>query len=145
MNRFHLKNLQEQIGSSTIAIIHSLERLSDNEKLSEFDHKAMKRFLDRAKTIADNETETNAKVEELVSILTEFKDKMIVFTKFSSTQAYLTTLLKKRGFEIAEFHGGLRRKEKEEQVAFFREKADVLVSTEVGFRTVFPSQIETRL
>lgn len=132
LNRFMLKNLQEQIGSSIIAIIPSLERLSSNEKLSNFDVKAMKKFLDRAKTIAQNEEQSNAKVEELVSILTEFKDKMIVFTKFASTQAYISNLLKERGFIVAEFHGGLRRKEKEEQVTFFREKADVLVSTEVG-------------
>ncbi|OLO25606.1 helicase SNF2 [Alkalihalophilus pseudofirmus] len=132
LNRFHLKNLQEQIGSSTIAIIPSLERLHSNEKLSEFDRKALKRFLARATIIAENETETNAKVEELVSILTEFKNKMIVFTKSASTQAYLSTVLRKRGFQVAEFHGGLRRKEKEEQVTFFKGKADVLVSTEVG-------------
>lgn len=132
LNRFHLKSLQEQIGSSTIAVIPSLERLVDNDKLSEFDRKAMKRFLDRTQALAQNETEANAKMEELISILTEFNDKMIVFTKFPSTQAYLVTLLKKRGFQVAEFHGRLRRKEKEEQVAFFREKADVLVSTEVG-------------
>lgn len=132
LNRFMLKNLQEQIGSSTIAIIPSLERLIFNEKLSDFDVKAMKGFLDRAKKIAYNEEQTNAKVEELVATLTEFNDKMIVFTKFASTQAYLSNLLKARGFQVAEFHGGLRRKEKEEQVTFFREKADVLVSTEVG-------------
>lgn len=131
-NRFLLKNLQEQIGSSTLAIIPSLERLHSNEKLSEFDRKAMKRFLDRTYTIAQNESKTNAKMEELVSILTEFKDKMIVFTKFASTQSYISAFLRERGFQVAEFHGGLRRKEKEEQVNFFKDKADVLVSTEVG-------------
>ncbi|MFD2618615.1 DEAD/DEAH box helicase [Terrilactibacillus laevilacticus] len=132
LNRFQLKSLQEQIGSSTMAIIPSLERLYANEKLSSFDRKVMKRFLDRANTIAQNETETNAKVEELLSILREFGDKMIIFTKYATTQAYLSRLLRNHGLHVAEFHGGLRRKEKEEQVAFFKEKADVLVSTEVG-------------
>ncbi len=132
LNRFLLKNLQEQIGSSIIAILPSLERLSVNEKLSEFDRKAMKGFYKRAEMLAQNESETNAKLEELVSILKDFDDKMIVFTKFASTQAHLSSFLRDRGFQVAEFHGGLRRKEKEEQVVFFKEKADVLVSTEVG-------------
>ncbi|WP_247747043.1 DEAD/DEAH box helicase [Alkalihalobacillus sp. BA299] len=48
--------------------------------------------------------------------------------KNRNTQAWK----KKLGFKVAEFHGGLRRKEKEDQVTYFREEADVLVSTEVG-------------
>lgn len=132
LNRFRLKNLQEQMGSAVTSIIPSLEGLAVNEKLTEFDRKAMKRFLDKANEIASNEQKQNTKAEELVSILTEFKDKMIVFTKFASTQKYISNLLREAGFKIAEFHGGLRRKEKEEQVTFFKDEADVLVSTEVG-------------
>lgn len=132
LQRFLLKNLQEQIGSSPVAVIPSLERLCSNEKLSVFDRKAMNRFLDQARLIAQNEAQTNAKAEALIAILTNFHDKMIVFTKFTATQGYLSKLLRDRGFQVAEFHGGMRRKEKEAQVAFFREKADVLVSTEVG-------------
>ncbi len=132
LNRFRLKNLQEQIGSSIFAIIPSLEGLAANEKLSEFDRKAMQRFFDRATKISQNETEVHSKAQELVSILTDFNGKMIVFTKFATTQSYLVKLLKEHGFKVAEFHGGLRRKEKEKQVAFFKEEADVLVSTEIG-------------
>ncbi|WP_449355335.1 DEAD/DEAH box helicase [Virgibacillus natechei] len=135
LNRFRLKNLQEQIGSNIAGIIPSLEGLVANEKLSEFDRRKMKQFLDEAYAITQNESDegnAHAKAEELVNVLKEFNDKIIVFTKFASTQAYISNLLKERGFQVAEFHGGLRRKEKEEQVTFFREQADVLVSTEIG-------------
>ncbi|MFD1037313.1 DEAD/DEAH box helicase [Virgibacillus byunsanensis] len=132
LNRFRLKNLQEQAGSTITALIPSLERLAANEKLSEYDQKTMKRFLNDAYEIILNKDEVHAKAEELVSILTEFNDKMIVFTKFASTQAYISNLLKESGFQVAEFHGRLRRREKEEQVTFFRDEADVLVSTEIG-------------
>ncbi|MFZ3578034.1 DEAD/DEAH box helicase [Virgibacillus sp. DJP39] len=132
LNRFRLKNLQEQAGSTISALIPSLEGLAANEKLSDFDQRAMRKFLDEANAISLNDDEVHAKAEELVTILNEFNDKMIVFTKFASSQAYISKLLKKRGFKVAEFHGGLRRKDKEEQVTFFREEADVLVSTEVG-------------
>src|SRR5690625_1449645 len=57
---------------------------------------------------------------------------MIVFTKYESTQKYIADLLKEKGFKVAEFHGGLKRKDKEKQITYFREDADVLVSTEVG-------------
>lgn len=132
LNRFRLKNLQEQIGSTVTSIIPSLEGLASNEKLSEFDRKAMGKFLEKAREIVPSEQEEHSKAEELVRILTNFKDKMIVFTKFTSTQKYLSELLTSRGFQVAEFHGGLQRKEKEAQITFFKEKADVLVSTEVG-------------
>ncbi|MCJ7842597.1 SNF2-related protein [Lederbergia sp. NSJ-179] len=132
LNRFQLKRLQEQIGSSVFSVIPSLERLAVNEKLTEFEQKAMQKFLKEAQTIIEEETGSRTKIDELVSILNEFKDKMIVFTKFASTQQYISKMLKEQGFQVAEFHGGMRRKEKEEQVTFFKEKADVLVSTEVG-------------
>lgn len=132
LNRFRLKRLQEQIGSSIISVIPSLEGLAVNEKLSEFERKAMNRFLKAAHDIAANESNVSTKVDKLEAILNEFNDKMIVFTKFASTQQYISQVLKERGFQVAEFHGGLRRKEKEEQITLFKESADVLVSTEVG-------------
>ncbi|GGJ97046.1 putative ATP-dependent helicase YqhH [Lentibacillus kapialis] len=132
LNRFRLKNMQEQIGSNINTIIPSLEGLATNEKLSAFDRKAMQRFLDEARSIASDNTAGHKKAKEVASILQEFDGKMIVFTKFSATQQYLSNFLKNCGFKVAEFHGSLRRKEKEEQVTYFREEADVLVSTEVG-------------
>ncbi|MFD1361909.1 DEAD/DEAH box helicase [Lentibacillus salinarum] len=132
LNRFRLKNLQEQIGSTITAIIPSLERLATNEKLAAFEQKTLQRFLDEARALAGNDTAGHEKAKEVAAILQEFDGKMIVFTKFSSTQRYLSDFLLNSGFKVAEFHGGLRRKDKEEQVTYFREEADVLVSTEVG-------------
>ncbi|WP_237049307.1 DEAD/DEAH box helicase [Lentibacillus amyloliquefaciens] len=133
LNRFRLKNLQEQIGSTINAIIPSLEGLSANEKLATFDRKAMQRFLNEAQEISkDDNSAGHEKAKEVAAILKEFNGKMIVFTKFSSAQRYLRDFLLDSGFKVAEFHGGLRRKDKEEQVTYFRKEADVLVSTEVG-------------
>lgn len=132
LNRFRLKNLQEQIGSTIMAVIPSLEKLADNDKLSSFDKKGIQRFLDEARAIANEHDAGHEKANEAATILQEFNGKMIVFTKFASTQRYLSDFLRERGFNVAEFHGGLRRKEKEEQVTYFRDKAKVLVSTEIG-------------
>lgn len=132
LNKFRLKNLQEQIGSAFTTLITSLEGLAANEKLASFDRKALQRFLAQARDINDHSQTNHTKIDQLEAILTEFNDKMIVFTKFTATQTYITAMLKARGFKVAEFHGGLRRQEKEDQITFFREQADVLVSTEVG-------------
>jgi SNF2 family DNA or RNA helicase len=134
ISRFQLKHLQEQMGSAFSQISQTLDRLSENKNLSAFDQKAMKRFAGRASNIVESDSadENNPKVSQLISILNNFGDKMLVFTKYASTQKYLADLLKEKGFKVAEFHGGLRRKDKEKQITYFREDADVLVSTEVG-------------
>jgi len=132
ISRFQLKNLQEQMGSAYISMVQTLARLAEDQKLSSFDRKALRKFYERAQTIADREGERNPKVRQLLAILAHFKDKMIVFTKYKATQQFLVGSLRKKGLKVAEFHGGLRRKEKEEQVAYFKGAANVLVSTEVG-------------
>ncbi|MFX3615941.1 MAG: DEAD/DEAH box helicase [Sporolactobacillus sp.] len=132
ISRFQLKNLQEQMGSAFTSMVPTLERLAVHPKLLPFDQKSIGRFLVRAQQIAEKEAENNPKFHQLLEIISHFGDKMIIFTKYRQTQIFLANALKKRGLKVAAFHGGLRRKEKEEQVAFFKEQADVLVSTEVG-------------
>lgn len=133
ISRFQLKHLQEQMGSTFSQISQTLDRLSENKNLLAFDQKALKRFAKRASDIVEaDSTDDNPKVSQLISILNNFGDKMLVFTKYASTQKYLADLLKEEGFKVAEFHGGLRRKDKEKQITYFRDDADVLVSTEVG-------------
>jgi SNF2 family DNA or RNA helicase len=132
LNRFQLKSLQEQMGSTFSSTLGLLESLSKNEKLADSDRETINEFTTKTKQIAIEEAENNPKVKQLISILTNFNDKMLIFTKYKSTQALLTNVLKKSGFKVAEFHGGLKRKEKEEQVAYFKGEANVLVSTEVG-------------
>ncbi|MFT8873016.1 MAG: SNF2-related protein [Sporolactobacillus sp.] len=133
ISRFQLKNLQEQMGSSFAAMMPALERLASDTKLSAFDRKALQRFRERAQRfVAEGETAQHPKVHQLLDIIDAFKDQVIVFTKYRDTQRLLIDLLRQKGLKVAAFHGGLRRKEKEEQVAYFRGTADVLVSTEVG-------------
>ncbi|MDC3418571.1 DEAD/DEAH box helicase [Aquibacillus salsiterrae] len=132
ISRFQLKNLQEQMGSTYTSMLQTLERLASNPELSTFDQKALHRFSERAKSVVESEGQHNPKVNKLISILKKFDGKMLIFTKYKSTQQFLANLLRDEGFRVAEFHGGLKRKEKEEQIAYFKGDADVLVSTEVG-------------
>lgn len=132
LKRFQLKSLQEQMGSTFTATLGSLESLVKNEKLSDADQQVLAEFTKRTAQITSKEAEYSPKIKQLIEILTDFNDKMLIFTKYKSTQTFLTKVLKQNGFKVAEFHGGLKRKEKEEQVAYFKGEASVLVSTEVG-------------
>lgn len=132
LSRFMLKTLQEEMGSSFQAATGTLKRYSENENLDFNDREIFENFYRRAEEIAQNQPYQNPKIQELHKILDDFNDKMIVFTKYKNTQEFIVNYLKNARFEVAEFHGGLKRKEKEAQIEYFKDKARVLVSTEAG-------------
>jgi superfamily II DNA or RNA helicase len=74
----------------------------------------------------------NAKVNLIVDIATNTKEKMIVFTQFRETQELLARRLQQDGVKNVKFHGqltpGRRRKALEE----FRDDIQVLVATDSG-------------
>ncbi len=132
LTKFILKNLQEQMGSSFITMFPTLQKLAENEKLSLKEKEALYLYCEETKRIVQYEVKDNAKIKQLLKILQEFRGKVIVFTKYRGTQQLIISILKENGFQTAEFHGALKRKEKEDQIRFFRETAQVLVSTEAG-------------
>jgi SNF2 family DNA or RNA helicase len=73
-----------------------------------------------------------AKVERLLRLLEEFPDKMVLFTQFRATQEMLLKQLRAAGHDVAVFHGGLTRLEKEAAVERFRGPARLLLATEAG-------------
>lgn len=131
-SRFLLKNMQEQMGSAFTALSGSLKKLAEDERLGPDIRQEMRDYYERSLAISRNEAESSKKIDKLAEIIRKFGDKILVFTKYRSTQQLLSQALRDHGFVVAEFHGGMRRMEKEREVALFREKADVLVSTEVG-------------
>lgn len=132
LTRFVLKSLQEEMGSSFQALTGTLKKLTENEKLDACDRAAMKEFMNTAGYIVTDNQVPGPKMMQLLKLVNDFGDKMLIFTKYKATQEYITSFLMNHGFKVAQFHGGLRRKEKEEQVQYFREKAMILVSTESG-------------
>jgi SNF2 family DNA or RNA helicase len=57
---------------------------------------------------------------------------MVIFTQFRATQDLLETRLRQAGHDVAVFHGGLSRLEKESAIARFRGPAQLLLCTEAG-------------
>jgi len=132
LSRFMLKNLQEQMGSSIYAAIPTLKKYAESERLTIEDKSIISEFSNRAENLVINESYSNAKVKQMHNIINEVNDKVLIFTKYKATQKFIVEYLKSEGYLVAEFHGSLKRKEKEEQVAYFKDKAQIFVCTEAG-------------
>lgn len=79
----------------------------------------------------------DVKVEKLVDtideILSEDKNqKIIVFTEFVATQAYLRKLLENRGFTVTILNGGMDIEERNEALLEFKTKSNIFISTDAG-------------
>ena len=57
---------------------------------------------------------------------------MVIFTQFRATQELLERRLRQAGHDVAVFHGGLSRLEKEAAIERFRGPARLLLCTEAG-------------
>ena len=79
----------------------------------------------------------DVKVETLTdtidSILNEEPDqKIIVFTEFVATQAYLQKLLENKGYTVSILNGGMSIEERNAALREFREKTSIFISTDAG-------------
>jgi len=126
IHKFVLKTLQREAGSSIQAVVPTLKKIRGNEISSSLQSR-IDRLLNMASGIG-----SHAKVERLVQLVKKLEDRVIVFTAFRNTQKTLLERLGEEGVSTAQFHGQLRRAEKEEQIDRFKEEAQVLVSTESG-------------
>src|SRR5262249_20480361 len=127
LTRMALVMLQMALGSSGPAAAAMLENMAENMSLP----------ADLRRTLADlaeqgRRLTTSAKVDRLLQLLAEFPDKLVVFTQFRATQAMLEQRLKDAGHEVAVFHGGLARLQKEAAIERFRGPARILLATEAG-------------
>jgi SNF2 family DNA or RNA helicase len=125
--RMALLSLQMALGSSSRAAAGTLERLSEHADLAAEDRDTLTDLAAQARRSSES-----SKVNRLLQLLAEFPDKMVIFTQFRATQELLHTRLTQAGHEVALFHGGLSRLEKESAVQRFRGPARLLLATESG-------------
>ncbi|MCY4371408.1 MAG: SNF2-related protein [bacterium] len=59
-------------------------------------------------------------------------EKVIIFTQFLETQAFLRKMLDFHGYEVEVFNGSMSQEEKDKAVIRFRERSQILVATEAG-------------
>jgi SNF2 family DNA or RNA helicase len=119
--------LQMALGSSSQAAAGTLRKISENPKLAAADRGRLAVLADQASAQT-----VSAKADRLLGLAAEFPDKMVVFTQFRATQEMLARRLGQAGHDVAVFHGGLSRLEKEAAITRFRGPARLLLCTEAG-------------
>jgi len=122
-----LLSLQMALGSSSQAAASTLGKMAETPKLTADERQSLLDLAGQA-----NEQQESAKVNRLLQLLTEFPDKMVLFTQFRATQELLQKRLTEAGHAVAVFHGGLSRLGKEAAINDFRGPARLLIATESG-------------
>jgi SNF2 family DNA or RNA helicase len=127
LNRMALLSLQMAMGSSSQAAAGTLRKIAEQPKLPAADRTRLLDLADRAVTQVES-----TKLSRLLERLEGAGDKMVIFTQFRATQEQIQRRLIEAGHNVAVFHGGLSRLEKEAAIERFRGPARLLLCTEAG-------------
>ncbi|MEK6918760.1 MAG: SNF2-related protein [Nanoarchaeota archaeon] len=121
-----------KITSSSRSSVEFLENISESPKYhtttKEIAREIIKYF---------EEIKHDTKIEKLLWLIDEInkKDKggkILLYTKHPTTLRYIAEMLRKQKYKITEFRGGLTNDEKTARIKEFKEKTQILISTETG-------------
>lgn len=112
-----------------------LEGATDAATLEELqaEHAEVERLVTLARRVYEQKHES--KFEQLWETLAQFPDtKVLIFTEFRDTLDFLIDRIQGKGLtgKIAQIHGGMPYQEREEQAAFFRDEARIMVATDAA-------------
>lgn len=123
---FGLIMLTRQITSSIKTGIEALKRYKET-----LEEDKMKDFVQVLINQGENIHE-DKKMEHLLKILKNEKDKVIVFTTFMHTQKTLAMELSCSGFSTVNFNGTMTPEEKEKAIQDFKGDKQILICTDAG-------------
>ncbi|MCC7531893.1 MAG: DEAD/DEAH box helicase [Candidatus Melainabacteria bacterium] len=126
-----LQQLQLVAGSSVPSTLTSLAKLAQRNLPESYKEEIVSVLAAGNKLGRDYESLCR-KAQVTADIIKGFSDKVIVFTRFRETHDFLVSYLRSRNFSVANFHGGMKRLEKDEAIEYFKGDAQVLVSSESG-------------
>ena len=116
-----------RVGSSARAAAGTLRTIAGGQGIDPLGRKELVALAERAESLRGG-----AKSDRLLALVGEFPDKMVIFTQFLATQEMLRLRLSEAGHDVAVFHGGLSRLEKEAAIERFRGPSRLLLCTEAG-------------
>jgi len=121
-----------KITSSSKSSIEFLEKLAENPKYHQTTRDIAKSITADFKRITQD-----TKIEKLIELIHEIDKrdkgtKILIYTKHPATLKYIADILRKQKFKITEFKGGLTNDDKSARIKEFKEKTQILVSTETG-------------
>ena len=117
--------LEESMEEAIAAISNDIKsEIADLNKLLGIAQQAEYQYLD-------------VKIEPLLEIVEQlFSEdrgrKVIIFTEFVATQDYLSKILRSRGYTTSLLNGSLSIEERNQVLAEFRDKTNILISTDAG-------------
>lgn len=76
--------------------------------------------------------EVNSKAEKTYEIISKTTDKVIIFTEYRASQAYLQWYLNSKGITSVLFNGKFKKSKRDYMKHLFKEHAQVLIATEAG-------------
>ncbi|HHV94850.1 MAG TPA: DEAD/DEAH box helicase [Firmicutes bacterium] len=117
--------LLREVCSSPWAAVLTLKKLHDKAPLEL--RTQLARLLELAAQI-----ENSAKVEQVLALLPRLDGKVVIFTEYRGTQAFIKKHLEAAGLGVVAFDGTLSAGRKEFTKFLFKRYGDVLVSTESG-------------
>ncbi len=123
---FSMITLQKEMCSSKEATYLTLNKMRQNcTNEEEIDH--VETVIQKLMAL-----EINSKVEKAYEIITEANDKVIIFTEYRATQAYLQWYLNTKGITSVLFNGKFSKSKRDWMKRLFQEQAQVLIATESG-------------
>lgn len=128
LNPLPLIMLQREASSSPYAVMLTLDKIFSDWPAETLERVEAARLIQLAQSIR-----TTAKWGALTDILRQHPgEKILVFTEFRATMIYLIQQLQALGLDALAFDGGLSSGQKEWLRHLFRQRFQVLVSTEAG-------------
>jgi len=76
--------------------------------------------------------EVNTKAEKAYELISKANDKVIIFTEYRASQAYLQWYLGSKGITSVLFNGKFKKSKRDWMKQLFKEQAQVLIATESG-------------
>jgi superfamily II DNA or RNA helicase len=122
-----LSTLLLEAGSSPAAVRGTLDRVLAGTKREPALREGLSALAERAAGVS-----ASRKGKALVDLARAHQERVLVFTRFRDTHAYIVDTLRNEGLTPLSFHGGMTAREKAAALDAFREGARVLVATDVG-------------
>ena len=132
IEKFTLMLLQRRTCSSILATHRTLQNMIKNRKKKNFQLEMLP-FLESMELKAQNLVHKRGKkLINLEKILEGLPAKCVVFTEFTDTLDYISSFLQEKGYKVSEFSGKLSSQKRAETIQEFKEKNQILISTDSG-------------
>jgi len=122
-----VKTLLAQAGSSPKAVELTLNRMLEKEDYLLEHEKELRAVKNLCRTILDT-----PKNMALMKVIKATREKVIVFVKYKGTIEHIAEFLEWNNISFSLFNGAMNNQKKDENIEAFKNKTQVLVTTEIG-------------